>query len=301
MKEKYPAIRLRDRRGMLSGRDGIVLSFFIPRDHPQVAPAIWRAIQTYRHAIPPLSLNWYTSDDGDMVPLDDQGWEHNRREVLECPGGRPRTVELLESPSEAGSYQVEYYGRRMDDVFDEAPATTVSFTFPTEYLLERGAAHLRTLALELAYELPFSFGYASFAIVAPQGYWDAEAREALDALCTRYLGLDLSHVRKTSQVIGTHARGASWLTFLGQPLLGQLGGIEELRRAIPFPDVSFLPLEGERLLITLGEWPDAIDTEKSGIPPQYRGLAHQLKPFLYNERDDEPLKYIHRWLLRLSG
>jgi hypothetical protein len=70
-----------------------------------------------------------------------------------------------------------------------------------------------------------------------------------------------------------------------------------------FPEVSFLPLDGDRLLITLSEWPEIIDTEKKFYPAQYRELALLLEPFFCEERtgwfslDKEPLR---RWMRRLS-
>jgi phytoene dehydrogenase-like protein len=106
----------------------------------------------------------------------------------------------------------------------------------------------------------------------------------------------------TSRIIGTRARGAYWLTFLGQPLLGQLDGLEALRHQLPFPDVSFHPLEGERLLVTMGEWPEAIDTARPLHPAQYRALARLLEPFLYEEHGEWPpfnKDYLDRWLRRL--
>ncbi len=127
-------------------------------------------------------------------------------------------------------------------------------------------------------------------------------RRELIGLLSRYLGLDLYRLDETSRVIGTRARGSYWLTFLGQPLLGQLGGIEALRDKLPFPDVSLQPMEDERVLVTLGEWPDALDTAKEFYPAQYRELARLLEPFLYNERsgwafiDDDSM---HRWIRRL--
>jgi hypothetical protein len=149
--------------------------------------------------------------------------------------------------------------------------------------------------------LPFSFGYASLAVISPHGMWYA-ARQELLPLLSRYLGLDLYLLEDTSRVIGTRARGAYWLTFLGQPLLSQLGGPEALHQKLPFPDVSFQPLDGDRLLITLTEWPEAIDTEKKLYLAQYRELALLLEPFFLEERtgwfslDKEPLRH---WMRRL--
>ncbi|NOK20331.1 type VI immunity family protein [Corallococcus carmarthensis] len=302
MNPVYPIIRLRGRGEWLAGRDGVVLAFFIHRDHSEVGPAVWRSIQAYRHAIPPGSLNWYTSADGDMVPLDDEGWEHNRHVVIERIGGGSRTVELRESPSETGNYQVEYYGRRLDSPIHDAPATTLSFTFPTEYLLEHGAVQLRALAMELARELPFNFGYASFAIVSSRGSWAAADWNQVESLLARYPGLDIPHAGEFSSRLGDRALSASWLTFLGQPLLGALGGIHVLKDALSFPDVSLLPMDGERLLVTLNEWPDPIDTEKAAVPAQYGALAHLLEPFTFQYSGKDLIPYesdMNKWLRRL--
>ena len=177
----------------------------------------------------------------------------------------------------------------------------MSFSFPTEYLLEHGPARLRALALEIGRELPFNFGYASLAFISHPGVWFGLRRKLLGHL-ERYLGLDLYLQIETSDVIGTGARGAYWLTFLGQPLLGQLGGTESLRDKLPFPEVTFEPMEGERLLLTLGEWPDALDTEKGPVPRQYRILAQLLEPYFPEEGSVLPPMtpgYMHRWLRRL--
>lgn len=304
MRATIPVIRLRTDSGRLVARDGVILCFFMRRSHQEVAPAVWRALQTYLRAIPPQSLNWYGSDDGDTLPLDDKGWEHIRWQILERSWGAEWLVDLEEDASAVGGYHFEYNGRKLDDPqfsHDENSTSGVTFSFPTEYLLEHGPAHLRSLALELARELPFSFGYASLAIVSPHGLWYSARREVL-GLLSRYLGLDLYHLTETSRSIGTRARGAYWLTFLGTPLLSQIGGFKKLRDKLPFPEVSFQQIEGERLLLSLGEWPDAIDTAQQVHLPQYRALAHQLEPFLYEERtgwislDKDNMR---RWLRRL--
>jgi hypothetical protein len=177
----------------------------------------------------------------------------------------------------------------------------VAFTFPTEYLLEHGHAVARTLALDPARVLPLHFADASLAFVCPHGHSYSARRELL-GLLSRYLGMDFYRLDDASRAIGTRARGAYWLTFLGQPLLGQLGGLEPLRHKLSFPEVTLQPLEGERLLITLGEWPEAIDTAKEAYVPQYRALAHLLEPFLYEERTgwfSLNKDNMRRWLRRL--
>jgi hypothetical protein len=304
MRENIPIIRLRSKGGILMARDGVILCFFMRRSHEEVAPAVWRALQIYLRAIPPQSLNWYGADDGDSLPLDEKGWEHIRSKMLERPWGNAWIVELEQDCSDVGGYNFEYYGRKLDSPFfshDEGATSGMGFSFPTEYLLEHGPAHLRALALEIARELPFSFGYASLAFVSPRGGWYSARWEMLGFL-SRYLGLDLYRVGATSEVIGTKARGAYWLTFIGQPLLGQLGGPEALRHKLSFPDISFQLLDEERLLISLGGWPEALDTQKEWHPAQYRALALLLEPFLYEERtgwfslDKENMR---RWLRRL--
>jgi len=63
-------------------------------------------------------------------------------------------------------------------------------------------------------------------------------------------------------------------------------------------------MEGERLLVTLGEGPDAIDTGKAVNLPQYRALARLLEPYFHEERSGwfSPDKDdMHRWLRRLCG
>jgi hypothetical protein len=258
MRENIPVIRVRNDHGDVDVRDGVILCFFMRRSHGEVAPSVWHALQTYHRAIPPRSLNWYGTPDGDTLPLDGQGWAHIREKLLEHPWeGAGRHASLCEESGEAGGYHFNYDGRQLDHPLfsrNEGATSAVSFSFPTEYLLDHGPAHLRALALELGRELPFSFGYASLAFVSHPGLWYGVRRQLL-GLLQRYPGLDLYLLSETGDVIGTGARGAYWLTFLGQPLLGELGGFEALRDKLSFPEVTFEPMESERLLLTLGNGP----------------------------------------------
>ncbi|RKH52813.1 DUF3396 domain-containing protein [Corallococcus interemptor] len=276
------------------------------RDHTEIAPAVWRALQAYLRAIPPGSLGWYGTDDGDILELDDKGWEVVRQQMLERPWGYSGNASLSESPGGgevSSGYIFEYEGHPLDTPFGKAPINSVSFTFPTDYLLGNGAAHLRALTLELARELPFNFGYASFAITSSHGMSGAAKWDHVEDLLTRYPGLDLHHGTGFHSILGARALAPAWLTFLGQPLLGQLGGIAALRKVLPFPEVSLLPMDGDRVLITLDDWPDPIDTQEKAIPPQYRALARLMEPFLFRYEGEEtelPLyqQDTNRWIRR---
>ena len=97
--------------------------------------------------------------------------------------------------------------------------------------------------------------------------------------------------------LGTLIYGVHWLTFLGQPALGAFGGVEGLRAQLHSPGTTVQELEGERAVITLGEWPEAGDTERGDTLPAYRELARVLEPWLYFEEDygDSAFPEKHQW------
>jgi hypothetical protein len=99
--------------------------------------------------------------------------------------------------------------------------------------------------------------------------------------------------------IGTRPKGAYWLNFYGQPLLGELGGVAGLRERLSLPEVSLQELEGDKVLVALGEWP-----EVEGEMRPYRQLARVLEPHLYHETirwPGFPPEEMRRWERRFLG
>ncbi|HEX8439616.1 DUF3396 domain-containing protein [Archangium sp.] len=239
-----------------------------------------RSMDTYVQAVGTENLGFYVDGEGDSWELDQEGWAVNRRRLLEEPW--PRVILEDASTDALRGYQFEYKGRRIDDPEwpgSELYACVASFWLPTEYLEEHGPGRVRELALELAAPLPLCSGNVGLAFLGPN---DAVGvpKEIRDR-CFRYPGMDIPDVMSYAYNIGTRVRGPSWLTFLGQPVLGELGDVAALRSRLHSPGTTVQELEGGRAVVTLGEWPDAGDTEQGRTLPAYRELARVLEPWLY--------------------
>jgi hypothetical protein len=244
-----------------------------------VAQAVLRSAEVYLRTVGPQALRWYCNPyTTDWDELDDKGWEYNRREMLQAPA---TSLLLSERPDATTGYELNYQGQTCDED-DKGAASTVSFFLPTEYLEEHGPGRVRELALELAAGLPFNSGHAGLTMLFPEGLLGTI--DAIREPCLRYPGLDMALVQSTSWSIGTRLKGVHWMNFLGQPVLGDVGGPEGLRARLRSPGTTVQELDGERALVTLGTWPEAGDLEQGQTLPAYRDLARVLEPWLYLDR-----------------
>jgi hypothetical protein len=153
---------------------------------------------------------------------------------------------------------------------------------PTEFLVERGADQVRDLALELAAELPFNSGYVDFVLCADGRH----SGEALALIRPRYPGVHLASSRANLRV-NTWVDGVHWMNFLGEPVLGKLGGVNGLRAHLGLPGITLQEMSGDRVLITLGAQPEAGDVEAGPTLPLHRALARLLEPYLYRSDMDD--------------
>ncbi|HEX8439634.1 DUF3396 domain-containing protein, partial [Archangium sp.] len=222
-------------------------------------------------------LAWFADDNGDWQELDASGWNVIRRQLLDAEWPGSHVFDLCEHPDAASGYEVEYCGKGLG-AFRPDVACAVCFWLPTEYLEEHGPRRVRELALELAAPLPFNSGHAGLA------FNRLGTPLELHPLCLRYPGMDVLDLMQVSETIGTRVRGAYWLTFLGQPVLGELGGTTGLRARLSSPDITVQELDGARAVVTLGNWPEAGDTQQGRDLPVHRELARVLEPWLHLRR-----------------
>jgi hypothetical protein len=277
MNDRYPRIRrysVHPEGSYLSIRECVSITFYMRRPHPELTQAVIHALDVYRHAVGLRTLGLYADEEGDWRDLDDKSWEVIRQDLLHPEGCH---IHLAGASDELHAYTFTYLGRGSEYI-DQGWSSLVTFFLPTEYLEERGPGRVRELALELAARLPFTSGHAGLSFIHPEAVLGMTESIRDDAF--RYPGLDVSY-SSASLDIGTRVKGAYWLTFLGQPVLGELGGVVGLRARLHSPGTTVQEMEGERAVVMLGTWPEAGDVQEGRTLPAYRELARVLEPWLY--------------------
>jgi len=246
--------------------------------HADVTQRVQRALDAYLHAIGPDTLGLYTDDEGHWWPLNSQGWERVQAQFRQNKRAR---VQLADASSEH-LYRFDYLGRQIGaPSMAQSPGavSAVSFWVSTEYLEKHGLGRVGELSRELAALLPFCSGHAGLAFNCDPGL--VGIPQELLKLCFRYPGLDIPHMDRHSLRVGTRVPTIAWQTFLGQPVLGEVGGAAGLRSRLQVPGTTVQELEGERAVVTLGARPEAGDTEEGRWLPAYQELARVLEPWTY--------------------
>jgi len=276
MTERYPRVRVRTVGGTLQVREGLSFVLYMRHPHQVVASGAEHSLEAYLRAVGPQVLGWYADEEGEFQKLDDEGWKRIHHELR---AEKWAHVHLHDANRTDAQYRFEYHGRQLVDLFgrdDPNAVSTLSFWLPSSFLEEHGPNRVRELALEMAAPLPFSSGHAGLAFNASLDLLGIA--EEVEKRCFRYPGMDISTLEWS---LGTRLWGVQWLTFLGQPVLGELGGAVALRARLHEPGTTVQEMEGNRAVITLGKWPEAGDTEQGQLLPAYRELARVLEPWLY--------------------
>jgi hypothetical protein len=273
----FPKIRIHAEGGALLVREGLNFTFYMLRPHLEVAQQVWNSLEAYIGAVGTGALGVYADEDGQWQKLDDAAWAEVRRELL---SDAQLLFDLADASAAENRYRFIYWGKPAS--LSAGAVSAVSFWLPSEFLEEHGPGRVRELALELAAPLPFSSGHAGLAFLAEIDVMGVERK--VRELSVRYPGMDIPDPSLLSFKLGTRVKGIHWLTFLGQPVLGELGGVAGLRARLNSPGTTVQEMAGERALVTLGEGPDAGDTEQGHGLPAYKELARVLEPWLYFEQ-----------------
>lgn len=270
----YPRIRIHHPRvGALIVRDGLSLCFYFEQPHQKIARYVRDSLDAYILAVGSEKLAWSPDANGDIWELDDKAWAGVQHKLRDEGGG---IVVLMDRPDAINGFRFEYRGRP-EDALRSRDVCALSFWLPTEYMEEYGPGQVRALALQLGAALPFSSGHAGLAIHR------LGRTPELQELCSRYPGMDITEAGHLSWNLGTRINGTHWMNFLGPPVLDELGGVHALRSRLSAPETTVLALDDARAVVTLGEAPEAGDSEPGPALAPYRELARVLEPWLYHE------------------
>jgi len=280
MSAHYPQVRVKTASGYTRIREGLSLTFYLPPRHPEYAEDVLRALELYSQYTGPGGVRSYADAEGDWQELNEAGWEVIRRKIRERKSPQ---VELEEGPPIGTRYAFYYRGKDEGFVTQMNKPDAMSeaiFWLPTEYLEEHGPGRVRELAIELAALLPWRSGFCGLSF---NGELDLAGIDLkLLPYWKRYPGIDIPNPFGYAWDMGKRLRGPHWVNFLGQPVLGELGGVSGLRERLKSPETTVEELPGDKAVITLGLWPEAGDTEKGEVLPAYRELARVLEPWLYH-------------------
>ena len=286
--QHYPKLRIKSPYGPVAVREFIHCTFFMPCTQKEAGPAVALALDSYINQIggtQKLGI-FFDSEEEDWRPLDDHGWRINR-EILSGTRGCLMLFQDYDPDQDPieDHFVFEYRSWTHPSSSPEGEPESIcmaSFWLPTDFLEERGPQHVRDLAKELAASLPFSSGYAGLAFKCNLGRLGI--LELVRTVCFRHPGIDIVDVENLPLRLGSGLRASSWLTFLGPAPVERLGGVQNLRRQLTSPGTTMEELGPERVLISLGEWPEAGDTEHGASLPAYRELARVLEPELYYKK-----------------
>ncbi|WP_375759923.1 type VI immunity family protein [Corallococcus exercitus] len=266
------------RRGRIVTQVGLSLCFYLPKPTLDVNQAVSESLQTYLHAISPQPFTHYSDDEGEWQELDAAGWaviHENLQQPL-------RSIVLLTNDTAyPNGYEFHYDGKDIHaPIFrrDPGPVSAVRFVLPLSWMSTHGPDSVRKLALALAAPLPFSSGHAGLAVTGFLGVGSVTSE--LVPQLVQYPGVDLMELDLVSSAIGTRLRVPHWMTFIGEPSLGAMGGVDFLRSQLHTPGTTVEALDASRAVVTLGPEPLA------GGPDQpllaYRELARVLEPWAFH-------------------
>ncbi|WNG36522.1 DUF3396 domain-containing protein [Archangium violaceum] len=178
----------------------------------------------------------------------------------------------------ANGYQLEYRARIPWRTPPEHSVSLLTATLPTEYLEEHGPGRVRELALDMASKLPFASGHVGLALHLYRVVRTSDADFRAEVM--RYPGIDLRTAWPHPERMGLRVDGVHWLNFFGPPLLAQLGGAMALRSRLHSAETTLEELPHGRVVVSLGEWPEAGDLTTGKTLPAYREFAQVLEPWL---------------------
>lgn len=272
--------------GKVCLRNGVTVAFFLERYVHQCSEALTAAFDRFVEFVPPGAIQWaVVSATAEEWRAADAAAMQRMRDSLAPAGAKKRkftAFQFNDHGDEAPQYGFRVLDRDKDD--DEGLSRTlVQMSFPPSVVDDSEVESLVALVLEFSAQLEPCYGYASPSLLPADGALSHGFVE-MRSPALRHPGYDVAMNDMTQLVIGTHARGARWITVLGAAQLDALGGAQALRAKLS-PAITFTPA-GPALVLRAGQAPELGDTNKRLKTPLLSEMARALEPItLFKEVD----------------
>jgi hypothetical protein len=181
-----------------------------------------------------------------------------------------------ENKEDASDFRIDGLGAsRMECERGELSYLTIAL--PLSLLTER-SGDFPELVLRWSRRLQPFHGYGGPGILTSLEPAIAQSHQRpVYVLAQRFLGLEvdepIGHTIFTTQGI----KGGNWMTILSDHWVGKLGGVEKMRQQLDGPQFRIDEYPGGAMILA-GSIPELGDRELQIDTPNYRTLAHLLKP-----------------------
>ena len=163
----------------------------------------------------------------------------------------------------------------VDDAGKQANCLRLSFAPPAD---EASVAQFADLCRFIFTRIPFLSGYAGYALLFDEdsAAFTGEAWEAILRIAMRHPGYDVFQYDAGSPFLYFHAKGANWITALGEPFLERF---DQLERAAYLRDRRIdITRTDTMLVIQAGASPQIGDLNRGDDLPLYRQVAKAIEP-----------------------
>jgi hypothetical protein len=279
-------LRFKERSGTLFARSGLLLALFFDEEFPKAAPAIERCLDEWTAFIPDGVLAWAL-----VGASADEYKALSTRRIAACRSQLDPQKASRRSLSHfrlvGPQMWAPDYAFRVDGDKEVRPGgkslNFIEVSFPESVLEAPGREEFVRHLLALAEKIPFQCGYAAPALIPGADSDLSKARAVLGPLGLRHHGYDLAQNDGSAFHMGGKCRGARWITFLGEPLIGELGGIETLRAKLgEGPEIETV---GSGIAIIASEEPEVGDVNRNDRVESLRKVAAAIEPVtLFNDK-----------------
>lgn len=141
----------------------------------------------------------------------------------------------------------------------------------------------RSLFSDLANTLPAESGLGGLAAGFNRWHLSEVVDQAIATRLVRCIGLNYNDLSSDMGWMGAYIKGISWLTFVGEKFLKQLGGLTALRQELA-DEIACQPL-GSGAMIQIGDVPRLGDVNRYEDMASYRTVNRVLRPLRLDPRD----------------